>query len=207
LLQMPMRFPELREHPVRPDPVPAEVGVDWRALHHVCPQLPPRRAQRVAAGLELAFARFAIDTPERAAAAVALLAHESAGFSRCVEEGDGARHEGRRELGNVRAGDGWRFRGRGWIPVVGRARYRRVSQVLGRNFVLEPELLGRSPWAELAAALWWHEQGAAAWADRGDPVGLARLADPCVAGLPERLRLHGRALAVAHRLVPRAAGA
>jgi putative chitinase len=184
LLQMPMRFPELREHPVRPDPVPAEVGVDWRALHHVCPQLPPRRA-------------------ERAAAAVALLAHESAGFSRCVEDGDGACHEGRRELGNVRAGDGWRFRGRGWIPVVGRARYRRVSQVLGRNFVLEPELLGRSPWAELAAALWWHEQGAAAWADRGDPVGLARLADPCVAGLPERLRLHGRALAVAHRLVPR----
>jgi putative chitinase len=202
---MTTRMPCPHEHHVRPDPVPEEVGVDWRALQHVCPHLSPPAAQRIAAGLELAFARFAIDTPERAAAAVALFAHQSAGFTRPVEEGDGTEHERRRELGNLRRGDGRRFRGRGWMPVVGRARYRRVSQVLGRNFVLEPDLLGHSPWAELAAALWWHDHGAAVWADRGDAVGLARLVDPHLADLPERLRLHGRALTVAHRLAPRSA--
>lgn len=38
---------------------------------------------------------------------------------------------GRENLGNTRSGDGWKFRGRGWVQVTGRANYARASQRLG----------------------------------------------------------------------------
>jgi len=42
-------------------------------------------------------------------------------------------------LGNTVKGDGWRFRGRGYVQLTGRANYAKASQILGVDFVTKPE--------------------------------------------------------------------
>lgn len=56
-----------------------------------------------------------IDTPQRKAAFIAQLAHESGGFRYNEEIASGRQYEGRRDLGNTQPGDGERFKGRGFI--------------------------------------------------------------------------------------------
>lgn len=56
-----------------------------------------------------------------------------------------------KELGNVKPGDGWRYRGRGYVQITGRTNYARMSDELGLgpsdNLVDDPE---RALWPELA---------------------------------------------------------
>jgi putative chitinase len=68
---------------------------------------------------------FEVTTPLRQAAFLAQLAHESGQF-RFMEEIWGPtpaqrRYEGRRDLGNIQPGDGFRYKGRGPIQITGRA--------------------------------------------------------------------------------------
>ncbi len=58
-------------------------------------------------------------------------------------------YEGRRDLGNVAAGDGALFHGRGFIQITGRANYREAGKLLGLpleanpDMVLDPEVSAR----------------------------------------------------------------
>jgi predicted chitinase len=49
-------------------------------------------------------------------------------------------YEGRRDLGNVRRGDGARFHGRGYIQLTGRGNYRTYGRRLGVPLVRRPAL-------------------------------------------------------------------
>ncbi|MFA1626951.1 M15 family metallopeptidase [Rhizobium mongolense] len=49
-------------------------------------------------------------------------------------------YEGRRDLGNIRPGDGPRFRGRGYVQLTGRDNYTHIGGILGMNLVADPEL-------------------------------------------------------------------
>jgi predicted chitinase len=65
-----------------------------------------------------------------------------AGTLRAVSEiGDGARYEGRQDLGNTQPGDGIKYIGRGFIQITGRAAYQRMSQILGLGdaLIVNPE--------------------------------------------------------------------
>lgn len=42
-------------------------------------------------------------------------------------------------LGNVRTGDGSRYKGRGYVQITGRANYRRLSEVVGVNLEAYPD--------------------------------------------------------------------
>ena len=59
--------------------------------------------------------------PHRYVMLMAQLMHESAHFRTLKEFHDGSNYEGRKDLGNVRRGDGKRFRGSGLIQRTGRA--------------------------------------------------------------------------------------
>lgn len=176
------------------------------------PQLPAAalkaRAEKWLPYLQAAMDEFQITTPERCAHFLAQIAHESGRFAFLRElwgpTRTQARYEGRRDLGNVVAGDGFRFRGRGLIQITGRANYRAAAAALGVPLLLQPEMLERPDIAARASAWWWHENGLNELADIGnvdhvsDRINRGRITAAVgdSNGYPERKQLTDRALRV-----------
>lgn len=54
-----------------------------------------------------------------------------------------------KRLGNVNVGDGYRYRGRGYVQITGRANYDRLSGVLGiaKAFLLDPDIVLKPSYA------------------------------------------------------------
>lgn len=139
-----------------------------------------------------------LSTDLRLAHFLAQLAHESDGFHTTDEYASGAAYEGRRDLGNVKAGDGRRFKGRGLIQITGRANARRMSRALGQDFETNPELLRRFPWAALTAAVYWDDHRLNDYADRDNVLTITKRINGGTNGLSDRelyLRRAKRALA------------
>lgn len=63
---------------------------------------------------------------------------------------------GRKNLGNCSEGDGYRFRGRGYIQVTGRANYAKLDSILKWGLVNNPELLLEKGNALVTALVFWH---------------------------------------------------
>lgn len=177
--------------------------LDAEALRHVCPNLTAKDATQIAAGLGEAFHKYDITTERRAAMAVAQWAHECDRFRTATEYASGAAYEGRNDLGNTRAGDGRRFKGRGRIMITGRANYAKVAEALGIDCVNNPSLLAQCPHSELASGHWWHSSGCNGFCDKDDFRGLTRRINGGLNGLDDRQALYSRARAVAGRLVPK----
>ena len=95
---------------------------------------------------------FGINTPIRQAHFLAQVAHESAQMRYTKELASGARYEGRKDLGNVKPGDGVRFKGRGFLQLTGRANYMRYKTYCGYDVVSKPELLEQPRGAARSAA-------------------------------------------------------
>lgn len=103
-----------------------------------------------------------IKTPDRIAAFLAQLAHESGEYRHMQEiwgpTEDQRGYEGRGDLGNIYPGDGRRFAGHGPIQITGRANHRACGQALGLDLESEPTLLTRPEYGT-AAAVWFWTQG------------------------------------------------
>lgn len=163
------------------------------------------RAQTWSPYLAEAMAMYAIDTPERAAAFLAQIGHESGGLRFVVElwgpTPAQARYEGRADLGNVRPGDGFRFRGRGLIQTTGRANYARVRDRLAEklpdldvpDFESDPDELAQCRWAALSAADYWDMKGLNELADTGDFEHITRRINGGLNGQADRLAKWERA--------------
>jgi len=127
---------------------------------------------------------FDIDTLPRTAAFLAQISHESGGLHFVRElwgpTPEQLRYEGRADLGNLRSGDGFRYRGRGLIQITGRANYARTRDGLRLrglqcpDFEAEPEKLELPHWAALSAGLYWASHGLNELADAGDFVRIGR---------------------------------
>lgn len=66
--------------------------------------------------------------------------HESGAGAHMEEFASGRAYEGRRSLGNTQAGDGVRFKGRGYVQITGRRNYTDWSRRLGVDLVGNPRL-------------------------------------------------------------------
>lgn len=84
-----------------------------------------------------------IADPATQAAAIATIGSGSYLFAPEKELGSEAyfrrMYEFKRALGNTEPGDGARFCGRGFIPVLGRAEYARFGKLVGADLVEDPE--------------------------------------------------------------------
>jgi len=90
-------------------------------------------------------------------------------------------------MGNVRPGDGWRFRGRGLLQVTGRDNYRTVGRALGIDLEALPDALAEPAWALRSAIAWWERNIPDAII--GDVQRITRRVNGGKHGLDERVRL------------------
>lgn len=144
-----------------------------------------------------AFRRYGITTALRQAHFLAQILHESGGF-RWLEEIWGPteaqkRYEGRRDLGNVQPGDGFRYRGRGLIQLTGRANYRRYGELLGLPLEDYPEFACCPGYAAMIAGAYWQARGLNSRADQDDLEAVTRGVNGGLNGLEDRRRWLERA--------------
>lgn len=123
-------------------------------LTHMMP-FAAARADTYAGPLSRAMIEFDIDTAKRQAAFMAQVCHESGSLRYVKEIADGSAYEGRKDLGNVSAGDGPRFKGRGLLQITGRANYARCGSALHLDLIASPELLELPENACRSAGWFW----------------------------------------------------
>lgn len=145
------------------------------------------------APLNAAMAEFGINTPLRQAAFLAQVGHESGQLRYVRELASGAAYEGRADLGNVIAGDGVRFKGRGLLQVTGRANYAACGVALRLDLLARPELLEQTMHACRSAGWFWQSRGLNALADAGDQERVTRRVNGGLNGLADRLALYQKA--------------
>lgn len=143
--------------------------------------------------LNAAMEEFNIDTPQRQAAFIAQLAHESGSFRYVKEIASGEAYEGREDLGNVCQGDGVRFKGRGLIQITGRSNYEQVTQALGADVLTNPELLETPELACRSAGWYFKSRGLNELADKGDFKLITKRINGGYNGYQDRLAYYERA--------------
>lgn len=149
------------------------------------------RATEALPFITAAMAEYGIDTPARQAAFLAQVGHESGGLHWLVELWGPTlaqkRYEGRADLGNVKPGDGIKFRGRGYLQTTGRFNYVKTGAALGVDLIAAPELLGQPALAARSAAWFWKTHGLNEIAD--DCAACTRRVNGGMNGYDERLAL------------------
>lgn len=156
-------------------------------VEHVAAIMPNARSNGLDSEFEHLLAvcrREGITTKLRFAAFIANIAVESAELHYVREIHDGSDYEWRDDLGNIYAGDGVRFRGRGYIQITGRANYTAISEARGIDCVNHPELLEQMPAAWDSAGWYWTTRGNNLYYEQPDnpryqqwPVNLNEFAD------------------------------
>jgi hypothetical protein len=132
-----------------------------------------------------------------AIAALATIGVEVPAFESIPEFGTGEQYEGRTDLGNVNAGDGPLFKGRGFIQLTGRANYRWYGQQLGLDLEGEPDSALDENVAARVLALYFRNRHIQDLADNGDWIAVRRAVNGGTNGL-ERFQ----ALVAALQLLP-----
>jgi putative chitinase len=107
------------------------------------------------------FPKFDIDTKGELCHILAQLAHESDSFNAMEEYASGQAYEGRRDLGNTKAGDGIKFKGHGPIQITGRTNHHLMGVKAGAplKFIDNPKLLATPEWGVWAACVFWIDRG------------------------------------------------
>jgi len=183
--------------PVTPTPVNPLVNnsslITQEQLIAIAPYSKRDRLTQLLPHLNTTMQRYNITTPLRKAHFIAQTAHESDAFNTNEEYASGADYEGRRDLGNTKAGDGVKFKGRGLIQVTGRSNYAACGQALGLDLISNPQRLGEYDLACLSAGWFWDKMRLNGDADADDVMTITRLINGGTNGLADRQSYLARA--------------
>jgi putative chitinase len=99
--------------------------------------------------------------------------------------------------GGPASGDGFRFRGRGFMMITGRSNYRQLGALTGMPLEEQPDLLGDAGPAAEAAARFWEARRINLAADRDDVGAVTALVNgPARLHLAERTALLAKAATI-----------
>lgn len=120
--------------------------------------------------LRAVMAELAINTPLRAAAFLAQWAHETGGWRWMKELGGPLyfkKYDFRQDLGNTEPGDGYRYRGRGYPMLTGKANYEKYGKKLNLPLLEQPSLAESPAVSARIAGQFWIDHGLNEFADEG----------------------------------------
>lgn len=120
--------------------------------------------------IEAALDAAGIYSPLCAVAAIATISVETGRFSPIKERGGPSYltnlYENRKDLGNVNPGDGAKFQGRGFVPIVGRRSYEHFGREIGQDLVGNPDLALDPPVAAAILAVYFKDRDVRAVVDQ-----------------------------------------
>lgn len=130
----------------------------------------------------------AISASARKAGAAAVQAALAAGPEAVAEIMYGSR------MGNTAKGDGFKYRGRGFIQLTGKDNYGAASRGIGIDLVANPD---RAATPEIAAkvAVWYWKSRVGIAGDSGDATAVTKLINGGTIGLEDRKELYAKYLA------------
>jgi len=89
--------------------------------------------------------------------------------------------------GNEASGDGWKYRGRGFIQITGKNNYSALSKFTGVDYVKNPDLLLNEADAMISALWYWSTIKGNELADKGDIREITRRINGGFNGLSDRI--------------------
>jgi putative chitinase len=167
-------------------------------LQQIMPRLPQAKRQLYLPFINRVMEIYEIDTPLRASAFLAQIAHESAELKYMEEIWGPTAQQKKYEppsevatrLGNTQPGDGFRYRGRGPIQITGRANYEKYGDLLGVDLVGNPDLAATPQYAFSTAGLFWKLNGLNELADVQDFIAITKRINGGLNGLAERQKYY-----------------
>lgn len=136
--------------------------------------------------LNIAMAKYDINTDFRIAHFIAQIGHESGRFIYVKEIASGIAYEGRKDLGNVNKGDGIKYKGRGLIQITGRTNYDLCGKALDLDLITTPYLLELPDNASLSAGWFWKGHGLNELADKNNILAITKKINGGTNGLSDR---------------------
>lgn len=103
---------------------------------------------------------------------------------------------GRMGNGGERSGDGWKYRGRGFIQLTGKDNYKMLGEALGFDLVNDPNWLLTPEGAAISAAWFWKSRGLNELADQDKMREITRKINGGLNGHDERVSFYTRILDV-----------
>jgi len=180
-------------------PAPANSMTAPSAGPGVQPAAAVKQAPQQVAGPEAALTRAAKAAGLKGvelAQFLAQCAHETGDFAHLEELGGNrylAKYDPKvnpakaRALGNTKAGDGAKYKGRGFIQITGKANYANAGQALGIDLVNKPELAAKPDVAAKIAVWYWQNRVSPYVQDFSDTRGVTKRINPGLAGLQDRV--------------------
>ena len=104
---------------------------------------------------------------------LAQMGHESNNFKTAYEKlrkKDKNKYDNRSDLGNTKKGDGFKYRGRGYIQLTGKANYKKYGDLLGVDLVNKPDLAAKAGIASKIAQEYWKKRDIGPDARKGDLI-------------------------------------
>jgi len=110
-------------------------------------------------------------------------------YSRSPEKIANKVYSNRMGNGDEQSGDGWKYRGRGFIQLTGKNNYILLSKDTRIDFVGNPDLLLEEANAMVAALWFWNKNKINELADKNDIEGVTKRINGGLNGLADRKRL------------------
>ena len=92
------------------------------------------------------------------------------------------------------SGDGFRFRGSGFLQLTGHSNFFHAGQALGEDFVMQPELVRKPKYAAMTAGWFWQTHKLNQYADSRDFLMMTKKINGGTIGLDDRIKHINHAL-------------